>query len=69
MYRQIIPSLWGFLPVTFSASGYHALHESLHGRTGTVTQGFPRHASRPPPMAAYGVPPPLAVAASLKSIP
>ena len=53
----------GFLPVTFSASGRHALHESLHGRAGTATRGFPRHASRPLPAAACGVPPPPVAAA------
>ena len=40
MHRQVIPSLLGFLPVTFSASGRHAPHESSHGRAGTVTQGL-----------------------------
>ena len=56
MHRQVISSLWGFLPVTFSASGRHAPYESSHGRTGTVTQGLPRHASRPLPAAACGDP-------------
>ena len=63
MHRQVIPSLLGFLPVTFSASGRHAPYESSHGRTGTVTQGFPRHASRPLPAAACGVLLPPAAAA------
>ena len=36
----------------------HAPHESSHGRTGTATRGFPRHASHPLPMAACDVPPP-----------
>lgn len=53
-----------FVPI-----GRRAPHESSHGRAGTATQGLPRHASRPLPMATCGVPPPPVAAAPSSSTP